>query len=103
MRSAIEAAGFINVHEKNQKAPLGEWAKNPLMKEAGKFNKLQMLAGMEGYALFLLTHFGAPTPWSAEEVQVYLAKVRNEIHAGKYHTYFPIRRVWAQKPFETKA
>lgn len=55
MRSGIEAAGFINVHEKNQKAPMGEWAKSPVMKEAGKFNKLQMLSGMEGYSLFLLT------------------------------------------------
>lgn len=47
--------------------------------------------------MLILTHFGEPEPWTAEEVQVYLAKVRNEINSG-YHVYVPMRRVWAQKP-----
>lgn len=51
MRSQIEAAGFINVHEKSQKCPMGEWAKNPVLKEAGRFQKMQFLSGMEGYAM----------------------------------------------------
>lgn len=51
MRSRIEAAGFTNVHERTYKVPIGEWAKNPLLKEAGRFNKMQMKQGMEGYAM----------------------------------------------------
>ena len=38
------------------------------------------VTGMEGYAMWLLTKFGAPTPWPADEVQVYLAKVREQSH-----------------------
>lgn len=94
MRAAIENAGFINVREKVYKVPVGDWAKNPILKEAGRVNKAQLLQGMEGYGMYLLTKFGLPEPWSPEQVQVYLAKVRKEINTGGYHTYFIFRRVW---------
>lgn len=51
---------------------------------------------------FILTHFGEPTPWTPEEVQVFLAKVRQEVNAPGLHAYFLKRRVWAQKPLDTK-
>lgn len=50
--------------------------------------------------VFILTHFGAPTPWNPEEVQVLLAKIRQEINAPGLHAYCLKRRVWAQKPFD---
>ena len=100
MRARIEAAGFINVNEKVYKVPIGEWAKNPVMKEAGKFNKMQALMGMEGMCLYALTKFGTPNPWSVEEVQAYLEKVRKEVNNPRIHTYTRYRRVWAQKPLE---
>lgn len=94
MRGRIEDAGFINVHEKTWKVPVGEWAKHPLMKEAGKFNKMQTLMGMEGMCTFALTRWGQPTPWRPEEVQVWLAKVRNDINDPRIHSYDIWRRVW---------
>lgn len=51
MRSQIEAVGFTNVHEKSQKCPMGDWAKSPVLREAGRFEKMQFLSGMEGYAM----------------------------------------------------
>ena len=124
MKAQIEAAGFEDMHEKLYKVPLGDWAKNTVLREAGKFNKLHLLDAMEGYAMyaplldlistlygpskpyclklmlirFLLTKFGEPEPWSAEEVQVYLAKVRDDINNRKYHAYSSVRRIWARKP-----
>lgn len=50
-KAGIQDAGFINVREKTYKVPVGEWTKNPVLREAGKFNKIQLLAGMEGYAM----------------------------------------------------
>lgn len=47
-KSRIEAAGFINVQEQFYKVPIGTWAKNPALKEAGKFFKAQVLEGLEG-------------------------------------------------------
>lgn len=60
------------------------------------------MAGMEGHALYLLTRFGTPTSWSAEEVPVYLSKVRKELQSGGFPTCFVYRRVWAQKPFDSE-
>lgn len=118
-KSKIEAAGFTNIHEKVYKLPFGEWTKNPVLREAGKFNRLQLREGMEGYAMYaapcysryfctlltvtryLLTKFGDPEPWSPEEVQVLLAKVRKDMDNKDYHAYSRIRRVWAQKPLDT--
>lgn len=43
---------------------------------------------------FLLTKFGEPEPWTPEQVQVYLAKVRQELNNSGYHSYIKFRRVW---------
>lgn len=52
-KARIEAAGFTNVHEKVYKVPFGEWAKNPIMKEAGHFHKRQIMEGLEGYVMYV--------------------------------------------------
>ena len=101
-RARIEAAGFVNVQEKLYKVPLGDWAKSAVLKEAGRFCKVQLLSGLEGYSLYLLTKFGSPTPWSAEEVQVYLSKLRAEVEDRRVHAYYLKRRVWGQKPKNTE-
>ena len=98
-RARIENAGFTDIKEKTYKVPVGEWTKNPILKEAGRFNEAHIRAGMEGYAMYLLTKYGDPQPWSAEEVQVFLAGVRKELEQG-YHCYLIFKRVWGQKPLE---
>ena len=98
-KARIETAGFTDIMEKTYKVPVGGWTKNPILKEAGRFNEEHIKAGIEGYAMYLLTKFGDPQPWSAEEVQVFLAKVRKEMEKG-YHCYLTFKRVWARKPLE---
>lgn len=44
----IEAAGFTNIQEKMYKVPVGDWAGNPLLKEAGRVHRAQLLEGAEG-------------------------------------------------------
>ncbi|KAJ5376219.1 hypothetical protein N7509_013105 [Penicillium cosmopolitanum] len=100
MKSAIEKAGFVDVHEHVYKVPLGPWAKNQLLKEAGRVNYLVWTSGLEGYAMWLLTKFGAPEPWTKEEVYVFLARVRKELSDPSIHAYQYVRRVWARKPTE---
>ena len=48
MKDSIEAAGFTNAQVQWYKVPLGDWAKNPVFKEAGRLFKKQVLQGMEG-------------------------------------------------------
>ena len=47
---------------------------------------------------FLLTKFGEPKPWSVEEVQVLLAKMRADINNKDIHAYQIYRRVWVSLP-----
>ncbi|KAJ6029877.1 hypothetical protein N7460_010143 [Penicillium canescens] len=98
MRGAIEKAGFVDVHEEKYKIPLGPWPKDKLLKEVGHLQDAHWNAALEGWAMWLLTHFGEPEPWTKEEVQVFLAKVRIELKDPYIHAYNPAHRVWARKP-----
>lgn len=100
MRANIEAAGFTNVQEKIYKVPIGTWPKHRLYRDAGRLNEEQFRAGMEGYALYMLTHIGDPEPMSPEAVQIYLAGIRKELEERKWHKYIFNRRVWAMKPLD---
>lgn len=87
MRAAIEKAGFVDVHEKEYKLPIGPWAKDPVLKEAGRLDHQQCASGMEGWGMWLLTKHGVPEPWTKEEVQAYVAKLQEEMKNPRYHTY----------------
>lgn len=87
MRGEIEKAGFVDLREKVYKWPIGAWPRDPVLKEAGRLNWHMWRTGLDGYARYLLTKFGLPEPWSIEEVQVYVAKVRAEINNPRYHIY----------------
>lgn len=100
MREKIEAAGFVNVHQKDRKAPVGPWAKGSLYKDVGRLQLESLKAGLEGYGMFLMCRFGSDHLWTPEEVYVYLARVRAELDKPSNHIYQKIRRVWAQKPFD---
>lgn len=89
MRSQIEKAGFVDVHEVKYKIPLGPWAKDKLLKEAGHLQFAHWNTALEGWAMWLLTHHGIPEPWSKEEVQLFLAKIRTELKNPHIHAYEP--------------
>jgi hypothetical protein len=87
MRGAIEKAGFVETQEKYIRIPLGPWPKDEVLKEVGQLHYLHWMAAMEGWAMWLLTKFGAPTPWKSDEVQVYLSRVRAELKNPRMHAY----------------
>lgn len=86
----IERAGFVDVHEASTKWPIGPWPKQPQFKEIGYWNSQHWKTGMEGWAMWLLSKFGAPYPWRREEVQVYTAKIRNELNDPRYHVWHKV-------------
>ena len=87
MRGAMEKAGFVDIHEKTYKWPIGPWPDDPILKEAGRLHHKQWMAGVEGWVMFFLTKWAKPKPWSLEEVQALLADVRKEIQNPQYHVY----------------
>ena len=86
LREYAEAAGFINITEVKLKMPLGPWPKDPELKQIGMMNLVQMLDGVEGFSLKTLEAMG----WSRIEIDVYLAKIRRELKAGRFHAYAPL-------------
>ncbi|KAJ5611373.1 hypothetical protein N7510_008092 [Penicillium lagena] len=87
MPARIRNAGFVDVHEKVYKWPIGPWAKNRQYKEAGAINLEHWMRGLEGWCMWLLTKFGAPEPWSLEKVQAFVAQIRNELKNPRFHIY----------------
>lgn len=70
MRKGIEDAGFVNIHERQFKFPLGDWPKHPVYKEAGECNRIHFKEGLEGWVIYALSQIG----WSKEEVTVFVGK-----------------------------
>lgn len=92
MRVSIEEAGFVYAHQQDYKCPLGDWPRLQKNKDAGRVHKQHFLSGLEGWVMYFLTNYGEPTPWSAEKVQVFVAKLRTEVESG-WHIYQKARRV----------
>ncbi|KAJ5253238.1 hypothetical protein N7489_003648 [Penicillium chrysogenum] len=77
--NSIRKAGYINVHEKTYKWPIGPWPKEKQLKEVGTVNFQHWITGLEGWCMWLFTKFGEPQPWAKEEVHVYVAQLRKEL------------------------
>ncbi|RMJ22390.1 Methyltransferase [Aspergillus sp. HF37] len=90
-------AGFKDVREEAYKVPLNPWAKNPKLKEIGRFQQVNMLEGQETFTLALFTRV---LGWSAEEVTVFLADVRKELVDRSIHIYGKFFFVYGQKQGE---
>ncbi|KAF9632468.1 putative methyltransferase domain-containing protein [Lasiodiplodia theobromae] len=93
----LKNAGFKNVHVDLYKVPSGPWPKDKLMREIGTINLLQALDGMEGFSLRLFT---GVLGWTAEEVNVFCAKVRQELKGKSIHPYILYYVAYGQRPEE---
>lgn len=51
--------------------------------------------------MYFLTKYGLPKPWTRDEVQDWIARLKAELDQP-WQLYQGVRRVWAQKPFETR-
>ena len=89
-------AGFVDIQQKWFMWPSNGWPKDPFMKEIGRWNQTNILEGLEGFCLALLTR---GLGWKKEEVDVFVAKVSRDLRDKKIHAYFPMPVCWARKPF----
>ncbi|PKS08123.1 hypothetical protein jhhlp_005398 [Lomentospora prolificans] len=93
----LQEAGFENVQERRLKLPLGSWPADPKWKAVGQLNLAATEKGLEGFALYILTHVHG---WGLEETQVFLAFVRKELKNRKKHGYYMAASVFGQKPMD---
>ncbi|RMY49762.1 hypothetical protein D0864_14668, partial [Hortaea werneckii] len=81
----MQDAGFVDIQVRMFMWPSCGWPKDPYMKEIGRWNQVNILDGLEGFCLALLTR---GLGWKKEEVDVLVAKVSNELRNRKIHAYF---------------
>jgi len=96
-KAYIEEAGLINVVEKRYKMPVGTWPKDKRLKEVGRWHLIEVHQGIEGWTLALFTRV---LGWSYEEVQVFLAQIRDGFKDKGIHPYTRVSVVYGQKPLE---
>lgn len=80
----FENAGFVDIQQYVFKSPTNPWPKHKTLKEAGQFQLMAHIQGLEGVSLGLLTR---GLGWKAEEVKVLMAKMRPELKARAIHAY----------------
>lgn len=88
-------AGFKNVREDIYKVPTNPWAKDPRMKELGRYEQVNFMEGLEAWTLALYTRV---LGWSALEVEIFFADVRKELVDRSLHLYSKWYFVYGQKP-----
>ena len=78
----MKDAGFVNMKQEVFRIPIGPWPANKDLKRIGEWNRLQLMEGMEAFSIYLLVKV---LGWSMEEMQVMVAKVRQNIMDRKIH------------------
>ncbi|PSN69549.1 S-adenosyl-L-methionine-dependent methyltransferase [Corynespora cassiicola Philippines] len=100
LKGWVEAAGFTNVHHKVYKVPIGPWAKDKKLKQIGALYLINLTELLEAALLGLLTRVEG---WTPEEVQVFMAQVRNDLKKKSVHIMQEFHVVWAQRPDSTSS
>ncbi|KAL9572165.1 hypothetical protein ACKAV7_003653 [Fusarium commune] len=84
-------AGFVDVQQEVRKLPIGPWPKDPKLKELGRYQAIQESKVIDSYTPKL---FEYALGWSADEIQVLMAQVKNELRDPAIHLYLPVYFVW---------
>lgn len=87
-------AGFTNVQHRNFKLPIGPWAKEPSLKEAGLFGLVNLLDGIHGLSAKLFTDV---LGWSTADLEALLTECRQELRQKRVHSYYPVYVLMGQK------
>ena len=80
----MEEIGFVNVHQEMHKWPLNTWPKDKKLKELGAWTYENIMNGMEGFSLALLSRSGS---YTKEEIDLFLVEVRKNLKDRNIHAY----------------
>ncbi|KKZ67550.1 hypothetical protein EMCG_06784 [[Emmonsia] crescens] len=91
----MKDAGFVNVQVHKHIVPLGTWAKDKHYKVVGAYNLLQFEESLEASAVAALTRI---ENWSKTEVDILIAKTKQDARNPKIHSEYHFYVVYGQKP-----
>ncbi|KAF1965155.1 methyltransferase [Bimuria novae-zelandiae CBS 107.79] len=95
MVEQLRRAGFVDVTVHEFRCPIGPWAAEKKMRDAGILQLSAVLDGLEGLTLKLSRFYEG---WTRQELDVLLAKVRTELKSKECHAYWPVNVVYGRKP-----
>jgi SAM-dependent methyltransferase len=96
LRNWMHDAGFVNLHEKVYKLPIGAWPKDPVLKEIGAIHLMQFLDGIEAFTMGPFTRVLGLTN---EQAQAVLINARKDVKSGTIRAIVNLHVVFGQKPF----
>jgi len=82
----MEEAGFEDVVEHRFYWPSGPWAEGEYYKSVGRMFRENLLAGLEGMSLRVLSLLG----WSTEQIAPFLVDVRGEVENVSAYAFIPM-------------
>ncbi|KAK2736184.1 hypothetical protein FQN57_000858 [Myotisia sp. PD_48] len=88
-------AGFEDIRVDIRIIPIGGWAKDPKLKEIGKWHQAQVIQAVGAYTPALYTRY---LGWTAEEVDVLCASVRTELKDKSLHLYQKVHFISGRRP-----
>ncbi|QKX54523.1 uncharacterized protein TRUGW13939_01610 [Talaromyces rugulosus] len=88
-------AGFEDVHVKVHKIPWGPWAKDPRLKEIGRYQYVNAIQSVDSYGLALMTRLMG---YTEDQAKIFLAIVKNQLRSKSLHAYNLIYFVYGRKP-----
>ncbi|KAK6529437.1 hypothetical protein TWF281_008612 [Arthrobotrys megalospora] len=98
VKDELRKVGFTDIVEDVKKCPQNPWPKkDEHLKALGRYSLLNLLDGLEGFAMKLFTGI---LKWRKEEVDIFVAKLKQESCNKHYHMYFNYYYVSGRKPFE---
>jgi hypothetical protein len=87
LKTWYEQAGFVDVYEETFAIPINQWARDERFKLLGKFMLYNMVQGVHAWTV---EYFVRALGWTAIEVEVYLAHLRNAIADRSVHAYYKV-------------
>jgi len=94
-KSMMKEVGFVDVKEMVIEFPIGPWAKSEYHKMIGKWYQKDLINGVEGIMMGLLTRVMG---MGREEVECLIEEVKRGLLDRKIHAYQPFYVVYGRKP-----
>ncbi|KAF8471771.1 putative TAM domain methyltransferase [Kalaharituber pfeilii] len=95
MKSWLENLGFLDVQEQRVIWPLGQWPKDPKLKELGKWGYIGACESLVPFALGLLTKMEG---WTTQQVEDLAVRVKRDLGRGGGKYYCEGWFITARKP-----
>jgi len=94
-RKLLEDAGFVDLHSRTYKMPVGSWMEDDKWREIGQWNLLYLTTGLEGMALYILKNV---LGWEYPEIQALTGRMRQALKDKRNHGYYEITVVYGRRP-----